>query len=159
MAKVSVKKKIEVDLEQDGKLSEVKHYARKIWLAGLGVYTRVNEEGSEYVKELIRTGERVEQDAKKGIDETVEAANSEIDSIKGEASEVKNRFEAQLDKIEGLFDRRIAKGLHRIGIPSKHDVEALSAKLDELTALLERVGPRKLERPEPKKLERVGSDQ
>lgn len=159
MAKVSVKKKIEVDLEQDGKLSEVKHYARKIWLAGLGVYTRVNEEGSEYVKELIRTGERVEQDAKKVIDETVEAANSEIDSIKGEASEVKNRFEAQLDKIEGLFDRRIAKGLHRIGIPSKHDVEALSAKLDELTALLERVGPRKLERPEPKKLERVGSDQ
>lgn len=159
MAKVSVKRKIEVDLEQDGKLSEVKHYARKIWLAGLGVYTRVNEEGSEYVKELIRTGERVEQDAKKVIDEKVEAANSEIDSIKGEASEVKNRFEAQLDKIEGLFDRRIAKGLHRIGIPSKHDVEALSAKLDELTALLERVGPRKLERPESKKLARVGSDQ
>ncbi|WP_163014499.1 phasin family protein, partial [Pseudomonas viridiflava] len=51
------------------------------------------------------------------------------------------------------------KGLHRIGIPSRHDVEALSAKLDELTALLERVGNRKLERPEPKKLERVESDQ
>ncbi|MBD8576640.1 phasin family protein [Pseudomonas syringae] len=159
MAKVSVRKKIEVDLEQDGKLAEVKHYARRIWLAGLGVYTRVNEEGSEYVKELIRAGERAEKEAKKAIDEKVEAANSEFDSIKGEAGEVKNRFEAQLDRIEGLFDRRIAKGLHRIGIPSRHDVEALSAKLDELTALLERVGNRKLERPEPKKLERVESDQ
>ncbi|MET0951493.1 MAG: phasin family protein, partial [Pseudomonas sp.] len=29
--------------------------------------------------------------------------------------------------------------LNRIGIPSRHDVETLSAKLDGLTALLERV--------------------
>ncbi|WP_443690048.1 hypothetical protein, partial [Pandoraea sputorum] len=36
--------------------------------------------------------------------------------------------------------------------------ETLSAKLDELTALLERVGPKKLERHEPKQLERIESD-
>ncbi len=52
---------------------------------------------------------------------------------------MKGRVEVQLDKIESAFDRRVASALNRIGIPSKHDVETLSAKLDELTALLERV--------------------
>ncbi|MBS7672922.1 phasin family protein, partial [Vibrio cholerae] len=37
------------------------------------------------------------------------------------------------------FDTRVASALNRIGIASKHDVETLSAKLEELTALLERV--------------------
>ena len=45
----------------------------------------------------------------------------------------------QLDKVEKAFDTRVASALNRIGIASKHDVETLSAKLDGLTALLERV--------------------
>lgn len=158
MVKATIKKKVEVDTEHDSTLTEVRRYARKIWLAGLGAYTKVNQEGSEYVKELIRTGERAEKDAKKVVDEKIDAANSEIDSLKGEVSGVKGRVEAQLDRIEIAFDRRVARGLNRIGIPSRHDVETLSAKLDELTALLERVGPKKLERHEPKQLERIESD-
>lgn len=59
--------------------------------------------------------------------------------MKGELTSVKGKVEVQLDKIEKAFDTRVASALNRIGIPSKHDVEALSAKLDELTALLERV--------------------
>ncbi|WP_122301460.1 phasin family protein, partial [Pseudomonas syringae] len=120
--------------------------ARKIWLAGLGAYSRVNEEGTQYVKALIRTGEQTEKEVLKTVDETRVAANSEIESIKGEVSGVRGRVDAQLGRIEGAFDRRVAKALNRIGIPSKHDVDTLSAKLDELTALLERVVPKKLER-------------
>jgi poly(hydroxyalkanoate) granule-associated protein len=137
MAKVTLKKKIKA--EEATAFSEVKLYARKIWLAGLGAYARAGQEGTEYVKELIKTGEQVEKQGKKVVDEKLEAANSQIDSIKDEVTDAKGRFEVQLDKIESAFDRRVASALNRIGIPSKHDVETLSAKLDELTALLERV--------------------
>lgn len=137
MAKVTLKKKIEA--EETKAFSEVRLYARKIWLAGLGAYSKAGHEGSAYIKELIKTGEEVQKRADKVIDEKLEAANSEIDSIKGEVTGLKGRVELQLDKIESAFDRRVASALNRIGIPSKHDVETLSAKLDELTALLERV--------------------
>ncbi|MDE1197904.1 poly(3-hydroxyalkanoate) granule-associated protein PhaI [Pseudomonas sp. Bc-h] len=141
MVKVTLKKKIEA--EEAKTFSEVRLYARKIWLAGLGAYVKAGQEGADYVKELIKTGEQTEKKAKKVIDEKVEAANSEIDSakgeFKGEITKAKGRVEVQLDKIESAFDRRVASALNRIGIPSKHDVETLSAKLDELTALLERV--------------------
>ena len=139
MAKAILKKKDDVQ----SSLGEVRGYARRIWLAGLGAYTRVGQESADYVKDLIKAGEAVEKRGKQRIDREVDAANSEIDSAKEELRSVKGKVEVQLDKIEKAFDARVASALNRIGIPSKHDVEALSAKLDELTALLERVTGKK----------------
>ncbi|MCF5690488.1 poly(3-hydroxyalkanoate) granule-associated protein PhaI [Pseudomonas sp. PA-1-2A] len=136
MAKVILKKKIDV---QTTPLSEVKSYARKIWLAGLGAYAKVGSEGGEYFKELVRSGQRVEIKGKKVVVEQLDAANSQIDQVKSNVSGVKGLVEVQLDKVEKAFDTRVASALNRIGIASKHDVETLSAKLEELTALLERV--------------------
>lgn len=136
MAKVILKKKIDASTSA---LSDVKSYARKIWLAGLGAYTKVGQEGSEYFQELIKAGQTVEKKGKKAVTEKLEAANTEIDEARSEVSSFKGRVEVQLDKVEKAFDTRVASALNRIGIPSKHDVETLSAKLDELTALLERV--------------------
>jgi poly(hydroxyalkanoate) granule-associated protein len=136
MAKVILKKKIDASTTA---LSEVKSYARKIWLAGLGAYAKVGQEGSEYFQELVKAGQTVESKGKKVVAEKLEAANAEIDEAKNEVSTFKGKVELQLDKVEKAFDSRVASTLNRIGIPSKHDVETLSAKLDELTALLERV--------------------
>lgn len=146
--------KREIEEQANGTLSEVRQYARKIWLAGLGAYSKVNQEGTEYVRELIKTGEQVEKEAKKAVHEQLEAANSEIDSVRGEVTGLVGRVETRLDRIETAFDRRVARALNRVGIPSKRDVDLLSAKLDVLTALLDRVGSEKLERAEPKRLER-----
>ncbi|MNF31419.1 Poly(hydroxyalcanoate) granule associated protein (phasin) [compost metagenome] len=142
MSKVTVKKKIEVE-DKATVLTDVKGYARKIWLAGLGAYAKAGQEGAEYFKELVKSGESVEEQGKKLVNEQVEAANSQIDSVKssvtGNVNSVKGKVDVQLDKIEKAFDARVASALNRIGIPSKQDVAALSAKLDELSALLEHV--------------------
>jgi poly(hydroxyalkanoate) granule-associated protein len=136
MAKVILKKKIDASTST---LSDVRSYARKIWLAGLGAYAKVGQEGSEYFQELIEAGQAVEKKGKKVVTEKLVAANVEIDEAATQVSSFKGRVEVQLDKVEKAFDSRVASALNRIGIPSKHDVETLSAKLDELTALLERV--------------------
>ncbi|PRA58454.1 MULTISPECIES: phasin family protein [Pseudomonas] len=136
MAKVILKKKTDV---QPAPVNEVKSYARKIWLAGLGAYAKVGQEGSEYVQELIKSGQAVEKKGKKVVGEQLEAANTQIDNVKGEVVSLRERVEVQFDKVERAFDTRVANALNRVGIASKHDVETLSAKLDGLTALLERV--------------------
>ena len=142
MSKVAVKKKVVVE-ESTGVLSDAKVYARKIWLAGLGAYAKAGQEGSEYFKDLVKSGEGVEKQGKKLVNQQVDAANSQIDSVKStvtsNVSSVKGKFEVQLDKIEKAFDNRVASALNRLGIPSKQDVEVLSAKLDQLSALLDHV--------------------
>ncbi len=143
--KVAVKKKAVVEKVEDKVtvLTDVKAYARKVWLAGLGAYAKAGAEGVDYFKELVKAGEGVEKQGKKLVNEQVEAANSQIEtqikSVKNGVSDVKGKVEVQFDKIEKAFDNRVASALNRLGIPSKQDVEALSAKLDELNALLERV--------------------
>ncbi|WP_416422042.1 phasin family protein [Pseudomonas sp. App30] len=141
MAKAILKKKVQVPAEHAA--GEVRSYARKIWLAGIGAYAKAGKEGVSYIKELIKTGEDVEKTGKKKIDAEIKAANTEIAEVKGEVKaelkSVKGKVELQLDRIESAFDSRVASALNRIGIPSRHDVETLSAKLDELTALLQRV--------------------
>ncbi|MCO6059704.1 phasin family protein [Pseudomonas sp. MOB-449] len=142
MAKVAVKKNVEKVEKVESKstvLTDVKLYARKIWLAGLGAYAKAGAEGVDYFKELVKAGEGVEKQGKKLVDEQVEAANSQFDSVKNSVTGVKEKVEVQFDKIEKAFDNRVASALNRMGIPSRQDVEALSAKLDELSALLEHV--------------------
>ncbi|UOB24471.1 phasin family protein [Pseudomonas orientalis] len=136
MANVILQKKID---SQTTALNEVKRYARKIWLAGLGVYAKVGSEGGEYFKELVKSGQHIESKSKKVAIEQLDAANSQIDQVRSNVSSIGHRVEVQLDKVEKAFDSRVASALNRIGIASKHDVETLSAKLEELTALLERV--------------------
>ena len=129
MAKAATAKK-KVEVEKTPVLSDVRLYARKIWLAGLGAYAKAGQEG-------------VEKRGRKSVDAGVEAANSQLDSVKGSVLEsvagVKEKVEVQIDRIEKAFDNRVAVALNRLGIPSRQDVEALSAKLDELSALLEHV--------------------
>ncbi|WP_375740521.1 phasin family protein [Pseudomonas boanensis] len=139
MARVAAKKKVEKVESKTTVLADVKLYARKIWLAGLGAYAKAGQEGVDYFKELVKAGEGVEEQGKKLVDEQVEAANSQFDSVKSSVTEVKGKVEVQFDKIEKAFDDRVASALNRIGIPSRKDVEVLSAKLDELSALLEHV--------------------
>lgn len=141
MSKVAAVK-VETTVESESKtklLSEVKHYGRQIWLAGLGIYFKAGQEGVGYLKDLVKAGEGVEKKGKALVAEQVEAASEELDSVKNNLSSVKGKVELQLDKIEQAFDNRVARGLNRIGIPSRQDVDALSAKLDVLNAMLERV--------------------
>ncbi|HGY9623747.1 phasin family protein [Pseudomonas juntendi] len=136
MANVNVRKK---DDAPGSTLGEVRGYARRIWLAGLGAYARVGQEGSDYFKELVKAGESIEKRGKKRVGQQLDAANHPIDEATLAASRVRGRVEVQLDKIEKAFDARVARALNRFGIASKHDVEALSIKLEQLTELLERV--------------------
>jgi len=132
MAKAVSKKKV-VELESS-LYTDAKHYARQIWLAGLGTYARVGQEGSEYFKDLVKAGESVEKKGRELVTTQIDAAN---DNVKGRLHSVKAKL--NLDKIEEAFDARVAAALNRIGIPSRRDVAALSAKLDSLSEALERV--------------------
>lgn len=112
---------------------------RKLWLAGLGAYAKVGQEGLEYFQTLVHLGEQAEQRGRKQVNEQVEAANCQLDKARSRVSVVKNQVAARIEKIEQAFDSRVAGALNRLGIPARQDIQALSAKLDELSALLERV--------------------
>lgn len=142
MSKVAVKKDT-AEQDKASALADVKAYARKIWLAGLGAYAKAGQEGVEYFKDLVKAGEGVEKKGKKLVDQQVDAANSQIDAVKNSVAEAKGKVEGRFEQIEQAFDKRVASGLNRLGIPSRQDIDALSARLDALNALLEQAAKNK----------------
>ena len=80
MAKVAVKKAASKSEGKTTVLADVKGYARKIYLAGLGAYAKAGKESVDYLKDLVKAGESVEKQGKQLVDGQVEAANSQIES-------------------------------------------------------------------------------
>ena len=117
-----------------GVLAEVKQYTRKAWLAGLGAYAKAGQEGYDYFKALVKTGETVEKDGKKLVNKKIDAVNERVDDLKSDAVQA---VEGRLEQIENAFDQRVARALNRLGMPSRHDLDALSVRLEQLSALVE----------------------
>ena len=105
-----------------GVLAEVKQYTRKAWLAGLGAYAKAGQEGYDYFKELVKTGETVEKDGKKLVNKKIDAVNERVDDLKSDAVQA---VEGRLEQIENAFDQRVARALNRVGMPSRNDLDAL----------------------------------
>ena len=121
-------------------LTDVKQYTRKAWLAGLGAYVKAGQEGYDYFKELVKTGETVEKNGKQIVSEKVDAVNERIDGVKNDAVEA---VESRLDQVEHAFDKRVARALNRVGMPSRQDLDALSERLEQLSALVEQAAKQK----------------
>ena len=89
--------------------------ARKVLLAGVGAVALAQEEVEEFVNKLIDRGEIAERDGRKLIDELMEKRRKKT-----------REAEEQLDeRVEDLLDR--------MNVPTKADIEALSAKIAILT--------------------------
>lgn len=113
--------------------ADVRKYAHQIWLAGLGAYAKAGKDGLEYFRTLVAEGEELEEQGRGLISDRMQSVTSRVDSLK-------ERWEARtgtrFNKVEDVFDERVASALGRMGIPSKKDIDVLSAKLDNLSVAL-----------------------
>ena len=55
---------------------DVEKYSRQIWLAGLGAYAKIGEDGSKLFDTLVREGERTEQMVRDEVEAVKNGANS-----------------------------------------------------------------------------------
>ncbi len=96
---------------------------RRVLMAGVGAVVLAQEEIEEFVNKLIDRGEIAEKDGRKLINEIV-------DKRKKKAQESTQNAQEEVDKrLEGLLDR--------LNIPTKSDIDALNAKVTELTSKVE----------------------
>jgi poly(hydroxyalkanoate) granule-associated protein len=105
--------------------ANIRESANHIWLAGLGAYAKTQEEGEKLFQSLIKEGEKVEKQAKK-------AAEARIKEAKGKVVEFRGKANQQFDRLEELFQERVAQVLNRMGIPTQEDIQELSKRVEAL---------------------------
>lgn len=138
MATLTLRKTVSVPTEPVEKTArQARSYTRKLFLAGLGFYAKLGRAGLHYAHELIKAGEGVEKRGKQWVRKEGKVLEAEVEQAKLDVVKTEGRLEAQVSRLEDAFDARVAGALNRIGIPARRDMDALSAKLDELKALVE----------------------
>ena len=109
--------------------STVKDSAQQIWLAGLGAFSKAQEEGGKVFEALVKEGLSIQRKTQAVAEEKITEATSRVTTM---ASDIGSKAQGQWDKLENIFEDRVAKALAKLGVPSARDLEALSARVDAL---------------------------
>ena len=117
----------------------VKDSAQQIWQAGLAAFTRAQAEGSKAFESLVKEGVGIQRKTTSAAEEKIAEATSKMSSM---ANDISSKASGQWDKLENIFEERVAKALNKLGVPSAKDVKALIARIDELSAAVQKLSPK-----------------
>ena len=114
----------------------VKDSAQQIWLAGLGAFSKAQAEGGKVFEALVKEGVSLQRKTQTAAEDKITEVTSRMTNMAGDIS---GRATQHWDKLETIFEERVAKALNRLGVPSAKDVDALMARIDALSASVARL--------------------
>ena len=109
----------------------VKESAQQIWLAGMGAFSKAQAEGGKVYEALIKEGLNLQKKTQGLAEERISAVTGKMTAM---ADGMSSKAGAQWDKLESIFEERVAKALNKMGVPSRKDIDALIKRIDELSA-------------------------
>ncbi|MEX1995109.1 MAG: phasin family protein [Steroidobacteraceae bacterium] len=129
--------------------------AHQIWQAGLGALSRAQAGAPKIFDELMREGSKLQggalDAAQKAVMQAFQGAqktvNKRFDTVQAQATET-------WDNLEKIFQSRVQRAMHQLGMPSAEEISALTRKVAELSASVERLAGKA--HAAPKKKRRAG---
>jgi poly(hydroxyalkanoate) granule-associated protein len=126
--------------------------AHQIWLAGLGALSRAQAGAPKIFDELMREGSKLQGGALDAAQKVViqafqgaqKSVNQRVDTVKEQASET-------WDNLEKIFQTRVQRAMHQLGMPTAEEITVLTRKVDALAASVERLAHAAASRPGPKR--------
>ncbi|MDP2018575.1 phasin family protein [Hydrogenophaga sp.] len=115
----------------------IKDSAQQIWLAGLGAFSKAQEEGGKAFESLVKEGLSIQRKTQAVAEERISEATNKVSSM---ATDISSKASGQWDKLESIFEERVAKALNKLGVPSARDVDALIKRIDALNQHVQQLG-------------------
>jgi poly(hydroxyalkanoate) granule-associated protein len=101
--------------------------AQKIWLAGLGAFSRVRNEGDGLFNTLVEQGKGMRERARGAADQAMKNVRTQADATLTEA-------QSQWGRLEQVFEERLSRSLNRLGVMTREEIDDLSRQVQELNA-------------------------
>lgn len=120
--------------------NSVKDSAQQIWQAGLGAFNKAQAGGTKAFEALVKEGMSLQRKTQSAAEEKISEATQRMTSM---ATDISSKASGQWDKLESIFEDRVAKALNKLGVPSAKDVDALIARIDALNASVQKLSPTK----------------
>jgi len=120
--------------------NSVKDSAQQIWQAGLGAFNKAQTGGTKAFEALVKEGVSFQRKTQSAAEEKITEATQKMTSM---ASDISSKATGQWDKLENIFESRVAKALNKLGVPSAKDINVLIARIDALNVSVQKLTPAK----------------
>ncbi|MBK6295662.1 MAG: phasin family protein [Rhodoferax sp.] len=114
----------------------VRDSAHQIWQAGLGALSKAQAEGTKAIEALVKEGTTLQRKTQAAAEEKISEATNKMTTM---ATDITSKATGQWDKLESIFEDRVAKALNKLGVPSAKDISALVARIDELNKSVQKL--------------------
>jgi poly(hydroxyalkanoate) granule-associated protein len=155
MAKKTLKKKVMKKKVQAKPAAPVVDSAREIWLAGLGAFSfaqnesvKIIEQGNKLFEKMVSEGMKLEKKTRNAAESAVGGIKDEVESTVGA---VRKQAVDNWDKLETIFENRVARVLGQLGVPTAEDVNKLSARVQTLANKVTAMSKAEAKKPAAKK--------
>jgi poly(hydroxyalkanoate) granule-associated protein len=115
----------------------IKDSASQIWLAGLGAFAKAQEEGSKVFEALVKEGSSIQMRSKAFTEEKLGEVTGKVSKVAGD---VAKQATQSWDKLETVFEERVARALSRLGVPTNKDISDLIARIEALNESVQALG-------------------
>lgn len=109
--------------------------AQQVWLAGMGVIARAQQEGPAAFQDAVAEGIKLFSQsgttAQRRVRDVLGAAQETLQSRVGGARE---QAQETWDNLEALFQSRVQRAMHQLGVPTAAEIRELSRRVAELNA-------------------------
>ena len=103
--------------------------AQHVWLAGLGALAKAQQEGSKAMEALVNDGLAFQRKSQSEAQQRLQEATERLSHL---TTDFGQSTSGRVDKLEHLFEDRVAKALHRLGMPSLLDIQMLNDRVTQL---------------------------
>ncbi len=107
--------------------------AHQIWLAGLGAMAQAQAEGSKAFENLVSDGLAFQRKSQQEAQQRFQEATDRLTQM---TQDIGQQAGGRLDKLEQVFEERVARALHRLGMPTLQDIADLQARVADLESQL-----------------------
>ncbi len=107
--------------------------SRKVWLAGLGAFSIVQQQGIELFELMVTEGKSYQQRSEKIVRKL---SNDALSVVESRMQPVRIRLKAIRSDAQAKLELGVGRVMSYAGIPSKADVDALISRVDKLSRQL-----------------------
>lgn len=110
--------------------SAVRTSAHQIWQAGLGAFAKAQEEGGRVFNKLVEEGTNLQRRTRSLAEDKVSEVTDTVTKV---ADGVSKQASGSWDKLEQVFEDRVARALSTIGVPTQKDIQELTRRVEQLS--------------------------
>ncbi|HJW56413.1 MAG TPA: phasin family protein [Burkholderiaceae bacterium] len=121
----------------------------QIWQAGLGAFAKAQQEGEEMFSKLVQEGISVQKRTQELAGEQLSGLSETVASM---AESLGKRASGSWEKLENVFEDRVAQAMRGLGVPTHNDIEMLGQRIGELHEMVNAlIAQKKGEKPAARK--------